>query len=666
MLKIAVLHPANQESSAPFKDLDPPCDPSCYLPEHHYRHYLISKATAVRQVNEIAQQGFDVVINLCDGAWDEDRAGIEVVQALERLNIAFTGAGSLFYDPSREAMKMAVHSAGVKFPAYVIARQVTDAERAIAHLTFPMIVKHPNSYSSVGLTPDSRVTNAESLRREVARMVEQYNGALIEEFIEGREFTVLVTEPRDETELAWALEPVEFCFPDGESFKHFDLKWKTFEEMTVKPVVDAALAKRLREAAVLSFAALNGSGYARCDFRMDAAGEIYFLEINPYCGIFYPEDRSVSADCILANDPVGHRGFLEHLIVCAKRRQQSNSKPWEIRYRPGLGFGLFATRDIQAGELIQQYEECAHVLASRRHIDRHWRGIQQQWFQQYAYPLTNELYVLWSANPEDWRPLNHSCDPNTWLNNMDMVARRDIASGEELTMDYAMFCGPGMAGFECQCGADNCRRVVMSTDYLLPELQERYRDRASDFVQTAWKQMEPDNRPPYELVPNSVGFGLVARRAWRQGEVISPLSWTKPEPTPSRWTLQLSHTEHAEPLPIELRYINHSCDPNVQFDLASSVVRALRDIEPGDELNFFYPSTEWSMAEAFYCQCGSDRCCGYIAGSAHLPVGLLEQHVLSRIVQEKVKSNVICQDSIVSPSPSDFQAAATHCTSSRE
>ena len=36
--------------------------------------------------------GFDVFINLCDGAWDEDRAGIEVAQTLERLGLVFTGA----------------------------------------------------------------------------------------------------------------------------------------------------------------------------------------------------------------------------------------------------------------------------------------------------------------------------------------------------------------------------------------------------------------------------------------------------------------------------------------------------------------------------------------------------------------------------------------------
>ena len=158
-MKLAVLHPSYEGSSSPFKDLESECDPARYLPEHAWSNFRIAKATAARQISEIARMGFDAVVNLCDGAWDEDRAGIEVVHALERLNVAFTGAGSAFYDPTREAMKMACHSAGVDFPAYLMTQSAEDAERAVELLRFPMIVKHPHSYSSIGLTPSSRVVN---------------------------------------------------------------------------------------------------------------------------------------------------------------------------------------------------------------------------------------------------------------------------------------------------------------------------------------------------------------------------------------------------------------------------------------------------------------------------------------------------------------------------
>jgi D-alanine-D-alanine ligase len=495
-MKIAILHPSYEGSNAPFSKLDPPCDPSFYVPDWNCANFQILKATAVQQVIQIAREGFEVAINLCDGSWDQDTAGIEVVQALERMNIAFTGAGSSFYDPSREAMKMACHSVGVKFPAYVMARHLPDAHRAARELCFPMLVKHPQGYASAGIYRSSRVTGAEALLRETERTIAEYGAALIEEFIEGREFTVLVAEPRHADEEAWVLEPVEFLFPPGESFKHFDLKWKDYELMEARRVSDPALATRLREASALTFAALGGSGYERCDIRMDGAGTIYMLEINPNCEVFCPQGQFGSADFILANDPAGHRGFLDHLVDCALRRRDRACRVWELQFRPARGFGMFARRPIREGEVVERYEERPHTLVSRQHVERHWRGLRRQWFDQYAWPVTADLHVLWSENPDDWRPLNHACDPNTWLEGLNLVARRDIAEGEELTAEYATFCGPAMAGFECQCGAPDCRGVILGTDYLLPEIRRRYSGHVSDFVRAAWLNPAPLNPSP--------------------------------------------------------------------------------------------------------------------------------------------------------------------------
>jgi D-alanine-D-alanine ligase len=406
--------------------------------------------------------------------------------------------------------------------------------------------------------------------------------------------------------------------------------------METRMVTDAMLAARLQQASALTFVALGGSGYGRCDLRLDANGDIYLLEINPNCSVFYPEGQYGSADFILANDPAGHRGFLEHLLACAMRHRERLYKPWELQYVRGDGFGLFARRAIQAGEIVERYEERPHVLVSRSQVARHWQGLRRQWFEQYAWPLTHELHVLWSDNPDDWRPLNHSCDPNTWLEGLDLVARRNIALGEELTIDYATFCGPMMSPFACHCGALDCRRVILGSDHLLPAIRQRYGEHVSDFVRNAWHTTSPPWCPPYEIVPNSFGLSLVARRAWRAGEVISPLYWGPRQSQPSRWTVQCGADAHAEPLPFELRYINHSCAPNVQFDLVDGVLRALHDIAPGDELCYFYPMTEWEMCEKFTCQCGATDCLGYIAGASQMPREILQRYPLSSVILDKL------------------------------
>ena len=68
---------------------------------------LEGRDTSVKRVEACLEEGYDVYFNLCDGAADEDTPGIEVVQALERHRVPFTGATSTFYEPSREAMKAA-------------------------------------------------------------------------------------------------------------------------------------------------------------------------------------------------------------------------------------------------------------------------------------------------------------------------------------------------------------------------------------------------------------------------------------------------------------------------------------------------------------------------------------------------------------------------------
>jgi D-alanine-D-alanine ligase-like ATP-grasp enzyme len=484
-VKIAVLHPSEAASTSPFRGLDPECDPCRYLPEASWTHLVISKATAIKQVIDLSREDFDAVVNLCDGAWDESRPGVEVVQALERLDIAFTGAGSAFYDPSREAMKMAATSAGVSVPSYVIARRPADVERAAARLRFPMIVKHPHGYSSVGLTPTSRVTDIDSLRRETLWTIDQFGAALIEEFVEGREFTVLVTEPHDGEDQPWVLPAVEFVFPSGESFKHFELKWVHYDEMPMRYVDDEVLDRRLRSASALTFEALGGSGYGRCDLRMDATGEIFLLEINPNCSVFYPDDAFAGADFALAGEPDGHRRFLEHLLACARRRREDARVPWELQHDRDHGFGLAATCAIVRGQVVVRYEEASYALVSRQHVDRTWRGLRKEWFERYACPVSENVFQLWSENPEDWRPINHSCDPNIWLEGLDLVARRDISAGEQLTVDYATFSGPSMAMFECHCGSDLCRGVVSGTDFMRDDVISRYGEHVADYVRAA-------------------------------------------------------------------------------------------------------------------------------------------------------------------------------------
>ena len=69
---------------------------------------------------------------------------------------------------------------------------------------------------------------------------------------------------------------------------------------------------------------------------------------------------------------------------------------------------------------------------------------------------------------------NHSCDPNLAIQGqIALVAMRDIAADEELTIDWATT-DDGDHQMACRCGSPRCRGTITGKDWMKPELQERY------------------------------------------------------------------------------------------------------------------------------------------------------------------------------------------------
>ncbi len=312
-MRICLLTPQDLDAQ-PFPADDWPCDPRPYLPEASWHVETLEKGTSVRTIRRLAREGFDVFFNLCDGTAECHVPGIEVVRALERLDLPFTGATSEFYEPSRVTMKRACRALGIATPAWAVARREEDIDRAAARLRYPLIVKHHSSYASVDLSRASHVVSEAGLRRQARKMIRRHGAALIEEFIEGTECTVLVAEVPGRPERPRTYPPVQYAFPPGESFKHEKMKWVDYDRMSSGPVTDRKLARRLRSEAARLFVALKGAGFGRCDVRVDHEGTPWMLEINANCGIYFPPDGFGGADMCLAQDPEGHVGFTRRLV----------------------------------------------------------------------------------------------------------------------------------------------------------------------------------------------------------------------------------------------------------------------------------------------------------------------------------------------------------------
>lgn len=143
---------------------------------------------------------------------------------------------------------------------------------------------------------------------------------------------------------------------------------------------------------------------------------------------------------------------------CAKRQ-----------HSPIEGRGLYAVADIAAGEVV--------AVKGGHLVDGATLEQQAGVIGNSDIQITDELHLVALEDAEYhgiMLYLNHSCEPNVGVaGNVVFVAMRNLAAGEELTIDYAMI-DDHQQSLACNCGTPSCRGTVSGQDWRRPELQERY------------------------------------------------------------------------------------------------------------------------------------------------------------------------------------------------
>ena len=140
------------------------------------------------------------------------------------------------------------------------------------------------------------------------------------------------------------------------------------------------------------------------------------------------------------------------------------------------GRGVFATDPIAAGTIVTAFSGFAMDGATFEALPADQ--------QVHSLQIAEDLFLASPAAAEDADLFNHSCEPNLGISGSIMlVTLRDIAPGEEMTFDYAMCDADDYDEFECACGSGACRRKVTGNDWMLPELQDRYRGFFSTYLE---------------------------------------------------------------------------------------------------------------------------------------------------------------------------------------
>lgn len=458
-MKICVLQPDYSTSDVDYQYYDPARDLSHLMPEAEFTHVLLNKLTTYKQLKELKKQGFDIFVNLCEGYLEWSIPSIDVIYTMELLDLPFTGPTSLLYDPPKPLMKYVAYAEGIKTPAFALVNDVADVETECGHLKYPLFVKPAKAGDSLGVDDKSLVHNIEELREKAGAIISEYGPLLVEEYISGREFTVMLAANKDGRSVT-SFKPVEYIFPGEFAFKTYALKTSELHPDANIPCKDPQLEKQLREAATRIFRGFGGVGYARLDFRVNDNNDIFFLEINFTCSVFYKDGYEGSADYILRHDGFGQAAFLRHIIAEGMARHLRRQKKYTMKGNSISGYGIYANQDMAANDVIFKGEEMAQRMVTRRWVEENWNIKEKEIFRKYAYPLSNEVFLLWDNDPSGWAPQNHSCDPNTAYEGLNVIALRAISKGEELTLDYASFLDEHMEPFHCQCGSSQCRGLI--------------------------------------------------------------------------------------------------------------------------------------------------------------------------------------------------------------
>ena len=242
--------------------------------------------TSIR--NAIDECGPHIAFNLLEGFYELRRYDSYVVAYLELLGVPYTGCHprglSLARDKALSKKVLSYHR--LPIPRFQVFPRHRKAKRQ-KRLEFPLFVKPLFEEASTGISKASRVEDDEKLSERIDYVHKRLNSdALVEEFVPGREIYVSVLgNARLDVFPAW-----ELCFDktpaDDANIATEKAKWdlgyqKKWGIKLRRANLPETQEKKLARIAKRIYRRLDLSGYARFDFRMNDAGDFYFLEANP-------------------------------------------------------------------------------------------------------------------------------------------------------------------------------------------------------------------------------------------------------------------------------------------------------------------------------------------------------------------------------------------------
>lgn len=231
-----------------------------------------------------AGEKWDLVFNIAEGLTGRSREA-QVPAILEAYNIPYTMSDPLVcaLTLDKALTKRILQSAGLATPKFAVIESAKDI--AGVSLRYPLFAKPIAEGTGKGIDEKSKIKNPKQLKTICENLLARFNQpVLVEEFLPGREFTTAVLGTGSDAYVLGTMEIVMRTPTDGNIYS-YDAKERCEHLIDYVRFDEKPLADKIAKLALASYKVLECRDTGRIDIRCDAAGEPYFIEINPLPGM---------------------------------------------------------------------------------------------------------------------------------------------------------------------------------------------------------------------------------------------------------------------------------------------------------------------------------------------------------------------------------------------
>ena len=277
----------------------------------------------------VIRMGYSAAIRVCETEYDLDLIAKSkpdlVILAVKYLalkddqkiwltdffntnDINYTGStrNVLKFDSSKVRAKAFLLDKGINTAKYFTALPGQYKTESDLPLKFPLFVKPSDAANGNGIDDNSLVLDFKSYEKKVFSLYQAFNqSVLVEEYLNGREFTVAIIEENEKNLIASAIEIIPS--ESSNSLRILGARTKKENSEVLLKIQDLDLIRQIKDLAISSFKKLGGRDFGRVDIKLSQENDCFFMEINLVPGMtasssYFP--RACNLDLAMDYDKV--------------------------------------------------------------------------------------------------------------------------------------------------------------------------------------------------------------------------------------------------------------------------------------------------------------------------------------------------------------------------